>query len=172
MHGALATLGPWPCAATIPLWHNNTFPARLQPLAWLPSVRNRGPRSERVAFASHPIFPGSSAFSGKRLADPQEEVLVVAESIGHPFDDFYLVVYAFKNAGVEGALAVCKNAIGNLLRFANSPWQKSRDGEHEPFGTGSRRETAGKVPPFSRFRNAETVTKGRAQTATTFATGC
>lgn len=44
---------------------------------------------------------GSSRFTGKRSFDLQEEVVGVAKSVGHAFDDFDLVVHAFEDAGVE-----------------------------------------------------------------------
>ena len=45
---------------------------------------------------------GSSGNSGESGSDFEEEVFVVAESVGHSLDDFDLVVEAFEQAGVEG----------------------------------------------------------------------
>ena len=47
-------------------------------------------------------FLGSSGNSGESGSDFEEEVFVVAESVGHSLDDFDLVVEAFEQAGVEG----------------------------------------------------------------------
>jgi hypothetical protein len=43
---------------------------------------------------------GSWQNSGEGGADFQEEVFVIAVAVGHPFDDFDLVVDAFQQAGV------------------------------------------------------------------------
>jgi hypothetical protein len=53
-----------------------------------------------------PLFLGSCPNSGECLSDFQEEVLIISVSIGHAFDDFYLVVDAFQDAGVQGMFAV------------------------------------------------------------------
>jgi hypothetical protein len=39
---------------------------------------------------------GSSRISGKRGSDSEKEVVVVSESVGHPLDDFDLVVDSLK----------------------------------------------------------------------------
>jgi len=45
-------------------------------------------------------FKGSSRISGERGTDLEEEVLVIAEPVGHPLHDLDLVVDAFQQAGV------------------------------------------------------------------------
>ena len=49
---------------------------------------------------------GSSGISGKGSSDLEEEVLIVSKSVGHSFDDFYLVVDAFEEAGMQWPAAV------------------------------------------------------------------
>src|SRR6266542_3683884 len=46
-------------------------------------------------------YPGSSRISGKRRADFEKEVRVVAKAVGHALEDLDLVVDAFKDAGVQ-----------------------------------------------------------------------
>lgn len=49
---------------------------------------------------------GSSPISGERSPDFEEEVLVITEAVGHPLDDFDLVVDALEHAGVQRITAV------------------------------------------------------------------
>ena len=51
-------------------------------------------------------FYGSSPNSGKRGSDFEEEVLVVAETVGHPLDYLDAVVDAFDQVGSERPPAV------------------------------------------------------------------
>ena len=57
---------------------------------------------------------GSSRDSGEGGADSEEEVFVVAESVGHAFDDLDLVVDAFQQAGMERPAAV-RQDTGKVL---------------------------------------------------------
>ena len=56
-------------------------------------------------------FFGSSRKSGKGGFDFEEEVFVIAEPIGHAFDDLDSVVHAFKDDGVEMVSSACDDAV-------------------------------------------------------------
>ena len=59
------------------------------------------------ASSRHPIQKkGSSSLSGEGGADFEKEVLVVAEAVGHPLEDFDLVVDSFEEAGVQRPTAM------------------------------------------------------------------
>src|SRR5688572_19340563 len=53
---------------------------------------------------------GSSPISGEGGADLEEEVVVVAEAVGHAFDDFDFVVDALQQTGVQRPAAVRQDA--------------------------------------------------------------
>src|SRR5688572_14731150 len=61
------------------------------------------------------LFLGSSGISGKGCTDLQEEIGIIAESVGDAFDHFDLVVDAFEHASVERIAAVRENP--RLLPF-------------------------------------------------------
>src|SRR5690606_2535796 len=75
----------------------------------LPSEgRGRGFESRRMrqirqGLGSNPeaFFFGSSRFPGEGSLDFQEEVLRVAEAVGHALDHLDAVVHALENAGVH-----------------------------------------------------------------------
>ena len=52
----------------------------------------------------------SSSDSGEGGPDFEEEVVVIAETVGHALDDLDLVVEAFEQAGVERPTAVGEDA--------------------------------------------------------------
>ncbi len=54
---------------------------------------------------------GSSAISGKGVANLEEEVVLVTIAVGHSLDHFDLVVHALKQAGMQGVLAVGQDAV-------------------------------------------------------------
>ena len=74
---------------------------------------------ELTAAGDRVYFFGSSLNSGEGLADFQEEVLVVAVSVGHAFEDFDFVVDAFEQAGVQGPAAVGENAVEAVFEIAS-----------------------------------------------------
>jgi hypothetical protein len=53
---------------------------------------------------------GSSPNSGEGRPNLQEEVMVIAEAVGHPFDDFDLVVDALDQVGAQRVAAVTEDA--------------------------------------------------------------
>ena len=62
---------------------------------------------------------GSSRNTGKRRTDVEEEVGVVAVAVGHPLEDFDLIVDAFEQPGVERIAAVIDHPVdqfGEVLR--------------------------------------------------------
>jgi hypothetical protein len=56
------------------------------------------------------LFSGSSPNSGESRSNLQEEVFVVTEAIGHPFDDLDLVVDPFDEVGAQGIATVSEDA--------------------------------------------------------------
>src|SRR5689334_9193893 len=74
---------------------------------------------------------GSSGNSGKRGADFQEEVRVVAEAVGHALEDFDLVVHPFEDARVERESAVREDA--GSIRF-ELPREGDQRGDPTPHG--------------------------------------
>ena len=68
------------------------------------SVRRSG--FDSLGSTHHPSILGSSPNSGERSADFEEEVFVITEAVGHPLDDFDLVVDALEHAGVQRIAAV------------------------------------------------------------------
>jgi hypothetical protein len=71
-----------------------------------------------------PLFFGSSGISGKGCPDPQEEVFIVPESVGHPFDHLDLVVDPFEQTGAEGPAAVSQYTIDPLFQVSGEPLER------------------------------------------------
>jgi hypothetical protein len=69
-----------------------------------------GPSSAGLADGLRAVFFGSSPNSGERGPDLEEEVGVVAEAVGHPFDHLDLVVDALDQVGAEWPVAVSQDS--------------------------------------------------------------
>src|SRR5690606_28575937 len=61
---------------------------------------------------------GSSCFPGEGSLDFQEEVLRVAEAVGHALDHLDAVVHALENAGVHAELRTGQDASGVSAQVA------------------------------------------------------
>ena len=85
---------------------------------------------------------GSSGNTGKRRADLEEEVRVIAIAIGHALQDFDLVVAAFEDAGGEREAAVIEDAVEVPVEHEDKALQWG-----EPTGA---RAAAPVVPPAAR----------------------
>ena len=48
----------------------------------------------------------------------EEEIVLIAESVGHPLDNFDLVIDAFEDAGMEGKPAVGEYAVQAFFQGA------------------------------------------------------
>src|SRR5690606_31260010 len=71
----------------------------------------------------HPLFQGSSRFTGERGSDFEEEVVGVAVAVGHALDDLDAVVDAFEDAGIEAVTGAGDDAVSVLF-------QPARKGDH------------------------------------------
>src|SRR6185437_9091549 len=67
---------------------------------------------------------GSSPNSGESLSDLEEEIGVVAEAVGHAFDDLDLVVDAFQDAGVHWVMAVAEDAAEEALEADGEAFER------------------------------------------------
>lgn len=84
---------------------------------------------------SLPAKKGSSGITGKRCADFEEEVGVVAVAVGHALQDLDLVVHALQHARVQRPAAVGEDAgqVGfEPLREAHQRCQPALDGALVP----------------------------------------
>ena len=48
----------------------------------------------------------------------EEEIVLIAESVGHPLDDFDLVIDAFEDAGMDGKPAMGEYTVQSFFQGA------------------------------------------------------